>query len=91
LPIHQEVNSACEILVFDPLCIANEGCFSLFVPEAQTKLALNTRYNHPLSQQACQIGNVTATHTKGAVTLQTAMGINRVLGLLSGKQLPRIR
>ena len=36
LPIHQDVSSACEILGFDPLYIANEGCFALFVPEAQT-------------------------------------------------------
>lgn len=90
LPIHQDVNSACEILGFDPLYIANEGCFALFVPEAQSAQALNALHRHPLGKQACQIGKVTATHPKGAVTLQTAMGIGRVLDLLSGEQLPRI-
>ena len=91
LPIHQDVNSACEILGFDPIYIANEGCFALFVPEAQTDQALTSLYaNIHLAQQACLIGKVKTTHPKGLVTLQTAMGISRVLDLLSGEQLPRI-
>jgi hydrogenase expression/formation protein HypE len=90
LPIHQDVNSACEILGFDPLYIANEGCFALFVPEAQTEQTLAALRRHPLGQQACLIGKVKAAHPKGLVTLQTAMGISRVLDLLSGEQLPRI-
>ena len=90
LPIHPEVKSACEILGFDPIYIANEGCFALFVPEAQTEQTLAALQQHPLGQQACLIGKVKAVHTKGLVTLQTAMGISRVLDLLSGEQLPRI-
>ncbi|MGZ8238664.1 MAG: hydrogenase expression/formation protein HypE [Methylobacter sp.] len=90
LPVHQDVNSACEILGFDPLYIANEGCFALFVPKAQTEQALSALHRHPLGQQACRIGEVKAAHPRGAVTLQTAMGISRVLDLLSGEQLPRI-
>lgn len=90
VPIRQDVNSACEILGFDPLYIANEGCFALFVPEAQTALALSVLHQQPLGQQACQIGKVKASDPRGAVTLQTAMGISRVLDLLSGEQLPRI-
>ncbi|HEY8096717.1 MAG TPA: hydrogenase expression/formation protein HypE [Methylobacter sp.] len=90
LPIRQDVNSACEILGFDPLYIANEGCFALFVPEEQTESALNTLHRHPLGQQACQIGKVKAADSRGTVALQTAMGISRVLDLLSGEQLPRI-
>ncbi|MGZ5031225.1 MAG: hydrogenase expression/formation protein HypE [Methylobacter sp.] len=90
LPIHQDVNSACEILGFDPLYIANEGCFALFVPEAQTEQILDALHRHPLGKQACRIGQVKAAHQQGAVTLQTAMGISRVLDLLSGEQLPRI-
>jgi hydrogenase expression/formation protein HypE len=90
LPIHQDVNSACEILGLDPLYIANEGCFALFVPEAQAEQALNALHRHPLGKQARRIGEVKAVHPQGAVTLQTAMGISRVLDLLSGEQLPRI-
>lgn len=90
LPIQQEVNSACEILGFDPLYIANEGCFALFVPESQTESCLNVLQQHPLGRQAHLIGKVKAIHPKGLVTLKTAMGISRVLDLLSGEQLPRI-
>ena len=90
LPIQQDVNSACEILGFDPLYIANEGCFALFVPEAQTETALVALHRHPLGQKASLIGHVKSTHQKGLVTLKTATGISRVLDLLSGEQLPRI-
>lgn len=90
LPIHPDVQSACEILGFDPLYIANEGCFSLFVPAAQTEQALSLLRRHPLGQQAALIGKVKTVHPQGLVTLQTAMGVSRVLDLLSGEQLPRI-
>ncbi|MDD5577760.1 MAG: hydrogenase expression/formation protein HypE [Methylobacter sp.] len=90
LPIHEDVKSACEILGFDPLYIANEGCFALFVPEAQTEQALAALHRHPFGRQACLIGKVKATHPQGLATLQTAMGISRVMDLLSGEQLPRI-
>jgi hydrogenase expression/formation protein HypE len=90
LPVHPDVSSACEILGFDPIYIANEGCFALFVPEAQTEQAIGVLRRHPLGQQAGLIGKVKSSHPKGLVTLQTAMGISRVLDLLSGEQLPRI-
>lgn len=90
LPIHADVQSACEILGLDPWYIANEGCFVLFVPATQTEQALSLLHQHPLGQQACVIGEVKQTHPQGLVTLQTAMGISRVLDLLSGEQLPRI-
>lgn len=90
LPIHNDVQSACEILGFDPLYIANEGCFALFVPESQTEQALNIMRQHPLGQQSALIGKVKAVHPRGLVSVQTAMGVSRVLDLLSGEQLPRI-
>lgn len=90
LPIHQDVQSACDILGFDPLYIANEGCFAMFVPAAQTELALATLRQHPLGGQARRIGEVKAAGDKSRVTLQTALGVSRVLDLLSGEQLPRI-
>ena len=62
LPIQQDVKSACEILGFDPIYIANEGCFALFVPEAQTEQTLAQLQQHPLGKQARQIGRVKATH-----------------------------
>ncbi len=90
LPVNQDVNSACEILGFDPVYIANEGAFVIFVPEHETEHCLSILRQHPLGQQACQIGHVKSIHARGMLTLQTAMGVSRVLDLLSGEQLPRI-
>ena len=90
LPIQDDVKSACEILGFDPLYIANEGCFVLFVAEADSEKVLNCLHQHELGKQACVIGKVTDKHNKGMVSLETAMGISRVLDLFSGEQLPRI-
>lgn len=90
LPIHDDVQSLCEILGFDPLYIANEGCFALIVPEDNVEQALQIMRNHPLGKQANRIGTVKQTAEQGMLTLKTEFGISRVLDLLSGEQLPRI-
>lgn len=89
LPVHADVQSLCEILGFDPLYIANEGCFAAFVPADQAEHALAIMHAHPLGQQACRIG-VVQEQQRGYVTLKTELGIMRVLDLFSGEQLPRI-
>lgn len=90
LPISEAVRGACEILGFDPLYIANEGCCAVFIPAAQVAIALDILHKHTAGLQACQIGVVKANHAQGLLSLETAMGIHRVLDLLSGEQLPRI-
>ncbi len=90
LPVQDDVKSACEILGFDPLYIANEGCFVLFVPESASELALASLHQHELGKQARIIGKVVDMDKKGMVTMETSMGISRVLDLFSGEQLPRI-
>lgn len=90
LPIHADVNSACEILGFAPLYVANEGCFVLFVSNADSDKALSVLHKNSLAHQACCIGNVGNCYQGGLVTLLTRFGINRILDLISGEQLPRI-
>jgi len=90
LPINGNVKSACEILGFDPVYIANEGAFIAFVPEAQTEQALSVLRRHPLGRQACRIGEVKSTHLRGIVTLENIMGVSRLVDLFNGEQLPRI-
>ena len=90
LPIREDVKSACEILGFDPLYIANEGCFALFIPQSQVNDALSCLKQHDFGKQARQIGRVKAKKEQGMVSLKTTMGISRVLDLFSGEQLPRI-
>jgi hydrogenase expression/formation protein HypE len=90
LPVCEEVRGACEILGFDPLYIANEGCCAVFLPQSQVQTALEILHKHHVGKQAAQIGMVKEAHATGLLTLETAMGIRRVLDLLSGEQLPRI-
>ncbi len=90
IPIHDDVQSACEILGFDPLYVANEACFVLFVTAEETEKTLTVLHSNSLGSQARQIGTVTNIDKNGAVILETAMGTNRQLMLLSGEQLPRI-
>ncbi len=90
LPVQLDVKSVCEILGFDPLYVANEGCFALFVAESDLDKALSCLKQDPLGQQACQIGKVKSLSERGMVSLKTILGISRVLDLLAGDQLPRI-
>lgn len=90
LPVCLEVRGASEVLGFDPLYIANEGCCAVFIPQPQVANALAVLRQHEIGQQAAQIGVVKKSHPTGLLTLETGMGIRRVLDLLSGEQLPRI-
>jgi len=92
LPIRDDVQSACEILGLDPMFIANEGCFVLFIPEQDTAKAIQIMQQHKLGKQACQIGRVIkkSPDLQPRVSLQTTMGVSRILDLFSGEQLPRI-
>lgn len=90
IPVCDTVVSACEILGFDPMYIANEGCFVLFVPEPQAEKAVSCLKQHELGLQACSIGTVQKVKDQSIVTLKTTLGISRVLDLNSGEQLPRI-
>ena len=42
IPVQETVQSACEILGLDPLYVANEGRFAVFVPAAQFNAALES-------------------------------------------------
>lgn len=90
LPVKPAVRSACEILGFDPLYVANEGCFALFVPALQVKQTLEILKKYPYGSQARQIGAVVEPIKNGRLSLRTTLGISRTLALLSGEQLPRI-
>lgn len=87
IPVRENVAGACEILGFDPLYIANEGRFVVFIPKADTEKALSILQR--INPDASAIGEVTENKTN-ALTLKTVMGTTRILDLLSGEQLPRI-
>lgn len=89
VPVHDAVRGACELLGFDPLYVANEGCMVVILPEAEAERALTCLRQHEVAAQAVRIGTVLA-EPEGVVTATTALGSSRVLDMLSGEQLPRI-
>jgi len=89
IPVNETVQGACEILGLDPLYVANEGRFAVFVPAAQVDRALDVLSKEEVSQGATRIGKVEATPGR-TVVLQSRIGGNRVVDMLSGEQLPRI-
>lgn len=93
IPVQAEVQGACEILGFDPLYIANEGRFVAFVPEKDAERALaivrSAQNLTSLSENACLIGHVTGNST-GRVKMESRIGAQRIVDMLTGEQLPRI-
>ncbi|MDH5428752.1 MAG: hydrogenase expression/formation protein HypE [Nitrospirota bacterium] len=93
IPIGEPVRGACEILGLDPLYVANEGRFVMFLPPEDVDKALSLLHQHAVSQEAAVIGEIgvtPSTPNQTLVTLQTRYGTHRILDLLSGEQLPRI-
>jgi len=89
IPVNETVQGACEILGLDPLYVANEGRFAAFVPAAQADAALEILKKVEVSQGTVRVGRVEASPGR-TVVLQSRIGGNRVVDMLSGEQLPRI-
>lgn len=90
IPVKQEVRSACEILGFDPMYIANEGKVIIILPHDQANSAIDALRAHPLGQQAVIIGRVVQPTGTPRVTMKTGIGGTRIVDMLSGEMLPRI-
>lgn len=89
LPIDEQVEGACEMLGLDPLYVANEGSFVAVVSPERADLALSLLHADPNGVNAAIIGEVTENHA-GKVMLKSRIGGHRVVGYLTGEQLPRI-
>jgi len=89
IPVNEVVQGACEILGLDPLYVANEGRFAVFVPEAQANAALDVLKNIEVSRGSVRVGKVEESPGR-TVVLESRIGGNRVVDMLSGEQLPRI-
>ena len=89
IPVHREVASACEMLGFDPLYIANEGKLVAFVAREDADAVLKAMKSTRYGEDAVIIGEVTA-EPKGRVLLKTSFGSTRVVDMLAGEMLPRI-
>jgi hydrogenase expression/formation protein HypE len=87
--VDEVVQGACEILGLDSLYVANEGRFAVFVPISQAEAALSVLKKVEVSQGAVLVGKVEEAPAR-TVVLQSRIGGNRVVDMLSGEQLPRI-
>lgn len=89
VPVREDVKAACEILGLDPVYVACEGRFIAFVSAKDAERALEIMQGDPLGKNAAVIGQVQDT-PGGEVILRSTIGVDRVLDMPSGEQLPRI-
>ncbi|HLA84057.1 MAG TPA: hydrogenase expression/formation protein HypE [Thermoguttaceae bacterium] len=89
IPVSEPVAGACELLGLDPLYVANEGRLVAFVPATAAQAALDVLRAHPAAVGPAIVGTVTREHA-GTVQLHNPLGVDRIVDLLSGEQMPRI-
>ncbi|PKO02978.1 MAG: hydrogenase expression/formation protein HypE [Chloroflexi bacterium HGW-Chloroflexi-5] len=89
IPVKPAVQTACEMLGFDPLYVANEGKLIVIVPENEADAALAVMKENTYGKGACRIGRVFESPA-GRVLLKTQIGATRVLDVMAGEMLPRI-
>ncbi|MBN2572737.1 MAG: hydrogenase expression/formation protein HypE, partial [Ignavibacteriales bacterium] len=89
IPVSNAVSSLCELLGFEPLHIANEGRFVIFIPKHQTDKTIQILQRFELSKSACLIGEVKDCEN-GKVIIKNEYGSSRILDMFSGELLPRI-
>ncbi|MCS6976363.1 MAG: hydrogenase expression/formation protein HypE [Gemmatales bacterium] len=58
VPVCDAVRGACELLGFDPLYVANEGCMVVILPESEAERALTRLRQHEVTAKAVRIGRV---------------------------------
>jgi hydrogenase expression/formation protein HypE len=89
VPLREDVRGACEVLGLDPLYVASEGCIATFIPHHQAETALRIITSHHEGRGARIVGEV-RSGPPGRVTIKSLVGVERILDMLSGEQLPRI-
>lgn len=88
IPIADDVHGICELLGLDPLYLACEGRFVAFVPASDAEHALAVLRRFAVSREAASIGFVDTV--SGSVRSRSRIGVERIVDLMSGEQLPRI-
>ncbi len=89
IPVRDSTAALCELLGFDPLYVANEGKLLAFVDNTHAESVLWAMKQDPAGEEARIIGEVVAAHS-GRVVMETVIGGERIIDMLSGEQLPRI-
>lgn len=89
IPVDAPVAAACELLGLDPLYCACEGRMLAVCEPGSAKAIVHALHQLPGGEGAACIGTVTQSRP-GKVILKTRLGGTRLLGKLTGQQLPRI-
>jgi hydrogenase expression/formation protein HypE len=89
IPISTKVKAACELLGIDPLYVANEGIAVLVVRPDGAKKVSNLLKRHPLGKNTKIIGAI-VKENPGQVVLNTILGTQRIVDMLTSEPLPRI-
>jgi hydrogenase expression/formation protein HypE len=89
IPVGAEVTAACELVGLDPLHVANEGRFIAFVAPEDAERAMTQLRRHAVTNAAAIIGEVAGGPT-GQVSCRGPFGVQRIVDMLNGEQLPRI-
>ncbi len=89
IPVDAPVAAACELLGLDPLYCACEGRMLAVCEPGSAKAIVHALHQLPGGEGAACIGTVTQSRP-GKVILKTHLGGTRLLGKLTGQQLPRI-
>jgi hydrogenase expression/formation protein HypE len=89
IPVREDVRGVCELLGLDPLYVACEGRFAAFLPEADVPAALDLLRQEPGGEEAAVVGRV-VDDPEASVRLRGILGVERIVTMLSGEQMPRI-
>ncbi len=89
IPLDEAVASVCDILGFDPLHLACEGCAVVAYAPGQEEQVMSALRSHPLGAASVTIGTVVDRHP-GMVGMKTSSGGMRVVDMPIGEVLPRI-
>ncbi len=89
IPVNKPVQAACDILGIDPIYVANEGRFVAFVKPDHADTVIELIYSSNPDFRAAIIGEVQESPAK-TVLMRNKFGIERIVDMLSGEQLPRI-
>ncbi len=89
LPVSAAVKDACELLGFDPLYLPCEGRCLIIAAGEDAKKIVSAMKTDLSGKGAKIIGHITKDN-RGKVYLNTVSGGKRIVGMLTGEQLPRI-
>ena len=89
IPLHPAVRGACELLGLNPLRVASEGRFVAILPEEAAASAVTLLRGLPGCPDPAVIGRIRPRGI-APVVLTTPLGIDRIVDLPAGEELPRI-